>query len=262
MEANRSKVLRMSHDAGNQQARWALFLDVDGTLLELAETPESVYVPQELKSLLSTAVSRLEGALALVSGRTIANLDHLFAPLKLCASGVHGAERRGPDGHLIREPLDLSALHTVREELAAFARVHEGVLLEDKGYALAVHFRLAPQLADVVHALTQRIVEQLGSKYVLQAGKCVYEIRPSATTKGTAVRTFMQQSPFFGRQPIYIGDDVTDEDAFEAVNALGGVSIRVGEPALTRATYRLANVSDVHRWIQELPAESQLMRGG
>ncbi|MFO7304086.1 MAG: trehalose-phosphatase [Gammaproteobacteria bacterium] len=251
----------MSHDAVNRKARWALFLDVDGTLLELAETPESVYVPPELRSLLSTTASRLEGALALVSGRTIADLDRLFAPLRLCASGVHGAERRGPDGRLIREPLDLSGLHSVREELAAYARSHQGILLEDKGYALAVHFRLAPQLADSVHALTKRIVERLGPQYVLQAGKCVYEIRPSATTKGTAVRTFMQQSPFLARQPIYIGDDVTDEDAFETVNALGGISIRVGESAPTRATYRLARVADVHKWLRELSVESLLMRG-
>ncbi|NLG75494.1 MAG: trehalose-phosphatase [Xanthomonadaceae bacterium] len=252
----------MSHDAVNPNARWALFLDVDGTLIELAETPESVYVPPELKSLLHEVTARLEGALALVSGRTIANIDELFDPLRPCASGVHGAERRGPDGRLIRAPLDTSALRAVREELAAFARVHEGVLLEDKGFALAVHFRLAPQLADAVHEKTATIVARLGASYVLQAGKCVYEIRPSATTKGTAVRTFMQTPPFAGRQPIYIGDDVTDEDAFEAVNELGGISVRVGDTSRTSATHRLPTVTDVHRWIRELPAKPPLLRAG
>jgi trehalose 6-phosphate phosphatase len=212
--------------------------------------------------LLSEVVARLDGALALISGRTIASIDELFDPLRFCASGVHGAERRGPDGRLIRASLDTKALREVREELAVFARVHEGVLLEDKGFALAVHFRLAPQFAAVVRETTENIVGRLGPSYVLQAGKCVYEIRPSATTKGTAVRTFMEQAPFAGRQPIYIGDDVTDEDAFEAVNALGGMSVRVGSAALTRASYRLPSIADVHRWIHELPTKPQLMRAG
>ncbi len=250
----------MSHDAVTQNARWALFLDVDGTLIDLAETPESVYVPAELKVLLEEVASRLDGALALISGRTIANIDELFDPLRLCTSGVHGAERRGPDGRLIRASFDTSALRQVREELAAFARVHEGLLLEDKGFALALHFRLAPDAAEAARDVTHRIVERLGPSYVLQAGKCVYEIRPSATTKGTAVRTFMEQAPFAGRQPIYIGDDVTDEDGFQAVNELGGLSVRVGSTALTRASYRLPSVADVHRWIRELPATPQLMR--
>lgn len=250
----------MSHDAVIHNARWALFLDVDGTLIDLAETPESVYVPAELKVLLEEVASRLDGALALVSGRTIASIDELFHPLRLCASGVHGAERRGPDGRLIRSSFDTSALHAAREELAAFARMHDGVLLEDKGYALALHFRLAPDAAEAARDITERIVTRLGPAYVLQAGKCVYEIRPSATTKGTAVRTFMEQAPFAGREPIYIGDDVTDEDAFEAVNALGGISVRVGGTASTRASYRLPSVPDVHRWIRELPAKPKLMR--
>lgn len=252
----------MSHGAVEQKAPWALFLDVDGTLIELAETPDGVNVPQELKSLLGEVASRLNGALALISGRTIANIDELFAPLRLCASGVHGVERRGPDGQLVRVPIDLSALREVHQELSEFARSREGILIEDKRFAIAVHFRLAPEYAAEVHEWTERIVGRLGSAYVLQAGKCVYEIRPSATTKGTAVRTFMEQEPFAGRQPVYIGDDVTDEDAFEAVNALRGISVRVGDAATTRATHRLASVTDVHRWIRELPTSRRLMRAG
>ncbi len=252
----------MSHDVMHQNVRWALFLDVDGTLLEIAETPEGVYVPSELKSLLSDAVARLDGALALISGRTIENLDELFAPLRLAASGVHGAERRGIDGRIGRIEIDTGALREARENLAAFARLHEGVMIEDKGNAVAVHFRLAPQFAEAVHEKTKDIVEQLGSKYVLQAGKCVYEIRPSATSKGTAVRTFMAEPPFAGRRPVYIGDDVTDEHAFEAVNLLGGISVRVGHATLTQAAYRLSSVSDVHRWLRELPEPPALMRTG
>jgi trehalose 6-phosphate phosphatase len=250
----------MSHDAVSENARWALFLDVDGTLLELAETPESVYVPAELKTLLGEVVSRLDGAVALVSGRTIANLDELFAPLRLCASGVHGAERRGPDGEMIRFPLDVKSLREIREELTAFAGAHKGALLEDKAYSLAMHFRLAPQLADAVFALMRAAADRLGPKYMLQAGKLVYEIRPSAASKGTAVHAFMAQPPFAQRTPIYIGDDITDEDAFEAVNALGGISVRVGESGPTRASFRLPRVIDVHRWIREFPSQPPLMR--
>jgi|ADGO01.1.fsa_nt_gi trehalose 6-phosphate phosphatase len=257
----RSKVLTMSHDAIHPNVRWALFLDVDGTLLEIAETPESVYVSSDLKSLLSDVAARLDGALALVSGRSIANLDELFSPLRLAASGIHGAERRDARGHLTRIEIDTTPLREAREDLAAFARLHEGVMIEDKGNAIAVHFRLAPQFAEVVHEKTSETVAQLGSKYVLQAGKCVFEIRPSATTKGTAVRTFMAEPPFAGRHPIYIGDDVTDEHAFEAVNALGGTSVRVGHAeTATHAKYRLASVADVHRWIRELPDTPALMR--
>lgn len=252
----------MSHDAVHFKARWALFLDVDGTLIELAETPESVYVPPELKTLLNDVADRLDGALALVSGRTIAALDALFEPLVLCASGVHGAERRGHDGKLIRVAQDTNELRAAHTTLAAFARAHEGTVLEDKGFALAVHFRLAPHLDESVRDLTHRVVAELGPKYVVQPGKFVYEIRPSTATKGTALRAFMCEPPFAGRFPVFLGDDVTDEDAFEVVNALGGLSICVGNARPTRAQRRLEDVADVHRWLRELLTDAPLARTG
>lgn len=250
----------MSHDAVTSNARWALFLDVDGTLLDLAETPEQVRVPESLKSLLSELTERMEGAVALVSGRTIENLDELFAPLKLCAAGVHGAERRGSNGIIERASIDTAALQSAREALADFAVAHPGLLLEDKSYAIALHYRLAPHMQEPALAKVTAVLQQLGSDYVLQTGKCVYEIRPSAWTKGTAVRKFTSESPFAQRSPIYIGDDVTDEHAFEAVNALGGVSVRVGDPVATLARFRLPSVRDVHGWLQSLPPPAPLAR--
>jgi trehalose 6-phosphate phosphatase len=251
----------MSHDAVTQNERWALFLDVDGTLLELAETPDSVYVPEQLKTLLQDLSSRCDGAIALVSGRTIANLDGLFEPVRLCASGVHGAERRGASGVIVRTQLDPSKLRDVRQELAAFVAAREGLLLEDKSFSLAVHFRLAPQLQEVVRAKVQSIVARLGDEYMLQPGKRVFEVRPRAWTKGTSVSAFLAEPPFLGRMPIYIGDDVTDEDAFETVNALGGVSVRVGTETDTHAEFRLPSVPDVHRWLRN-PAVTELIRAG
>lgn len=252
----------MSHDALSRNARWALFLDVDGTLIELASTPDSVHVPDALKSLLDEVSTRLEGALALVSGRSIADLDRLFAPKKFCASGVHGAERREPTGEIVRAHLDTTTLDAVRDELAAFVSRHDGLLLEDKSFALAVHFRLAPELGDTVRAKVDSILERIGEQYTLQAGKCVYEIRPRAWSKGTAVRTFLAQAPFADRTPIYVGDDVTDEDAFRAVNELGGLSVRVGPAANTHAAFALHSVADVHRWLRELPPPAPLLRVG
>jgi trehalose 6-phosphate phosphatase len=248
------------HDAATSHARWALFLDVDGTLLEVAATPESVYVSEGLKILLNELSERLGGALALISGRTIEDLDRLFAPLRFCASGVHGAERREANGRLVRAALEHDDLREAHAELMGFVRAHDGLLLEDKSFALALHYRLAPHLEEAAHELMRATLERLGSKYLLQPGKRVLEIRPAAWSKGTAVRSFLQEAPFAGRAPIYIGDDVTDEHAFEAVNELQGLSVRVGDAVATRARFRLPTVTDVHKWLSQFPPPAPLMR--
>jgi trehalose 6-phosphate phosphatase len=232
---------------------WALFLDVDGTLLEIAETPQSVHASHSLKQLLEKLEARLEGALALISGRSIENLDQLFAPLRLCASGIHGLERRDALGTFIDPAFDASALAAAHEELDRFVQQHEGLLLEDKRYSLALHFRLAPELADRVHDTMRSVLARLGPQFTLQAGKCVLELRPAAWNKGVAVSAFMQEAPFRGRTPLYIGDDVTDEDAFEVVNALQGQSIRVGGGSDTHAQHHLADVDAVIRWLRDNP---------
>jgi trehalose 6-phosphate phosphatase len=251
----------MSLNTVTQQEGWALFLDVDGTLLEVAETPELVYVPHDLKSLLSGLSTRLDGALALISGRTLADLDKLFSPLRFCASGVHGAERRDAAGRVLHPSVKLNRLAEARDELAGFVAAHPGLLLEDKMYAVAVHFRLVPHLEDAVRSTVQTIVSRLGSDYVLQAGKCVFEVRPGAWTKGTAIRMFLSQAPFLGRTPIFIGDDVTDEDAFSVVNEFDGISVRVGDSDNTKANFRLPSVAAVHDWLREIPPPPVLARG-
>jgi trehalose 6-phosphate phosphatase len=245
----------MQTDAPNRNLKgWALFLDVDGTLLEIAETPQSVRVPAHLKQLLVTLSFRLDGALALVSGRTLNDLDHLFAPLRFCAAGVHGWERRDVSGRVIRPQLDPRILNGARENLRQFAQRHEGLLLEDKGHALAMHFRQAPHLSAEVRDAVNAVCRQLGDEFALQGGKCVFELRPAAFTKGTSIRAFMQEPPFISRLPIYIGDDLTDEHAFAIVNEVGGISIKVGDDHGTMAQYRLPGVRQVLRWLESIPS--------
>jgi trehalose 6-phosphate phosphatase len=253
----------MTHAAVSSAMRWALFLDVDGTLLELAATPEQVVVTDRLKLLLTDLSRRMEGAIALISGRTIRNLDTLFAPAVFCAAGVHGAELRGPRGALQQATIDDAALRQAHVELTNYVRTRTGLLLEDKGAALALHYRLAPHLQPEVHARIATVLDRLGPDFALQVGKCVYEIRPRAWNKGSAVRELMGMPPFAGRTPIYLGDDVTDEHAFAAVNALGGLSIRVGDRPIGESTcahYRLDDVAAVHCWLAALPPPPSLDR--
>jgi trehalose 6-phosphate phosphatase len=241
-------------------AGWALFLDVDGTLLEIAATPHDVQVSEDLARLLSELSRRLGGALALISGRSLSSIDQLFAPLLFCASGVHGCERRTAAGHTIRPEIDAQEIAAARAELTALVLEHSGLLLEDKSYGLALHYRLAPQLREWAHSTMESLLQRLGPEYVLQPGKSVLELRPARASKGTSVNAFMQEAPFRGRTPIYIGDDVTDEAAFAAVNALDGVSIRVGAPAPTAAHYRLPDVAAVQEWLQATSFTSPRLR--
>jgi trehalose 6-phosphate phosphatase len=242
----------MSHAAA-PHAAWALFLDVDGTLVDFAATPQSVYVPESLKTLLLSLSEQLDGAVALVSGRSVDSLDQLFAPHRFSAAGVHGCERRTAAGVTLRPEVNARGIARAREQLTAFTVNHSGLLLEDKGYGLALHFRRAPELEAQVHATMTATLDQLGADFQLQAGKLVYELRPANWSKGTSIFAFMQETPFQGRRPIFIGDDVTDEDAFGAVNALDGISVCVGDRPGTSARYRLHSVADVHRWLAAFP---------
>jgi trehalose 6-phosphate phosphatase len=232
---------------------WALFLDVDGTLLEIAPVPQDVRVPGSLKRLLSAACARLDGALALVSGRTIADLDALFAPYRFCAAGVHGCERRDASGLLVRPQLDPSRLDVAREELRRVVHAHPELMLEDKGLGLALHFRRAGHLRALAYRTMQALLKSMSEDFALQQGKCVYELRPAGWTKGAAVAAFLRQAPFRGRTPVFIGDDVTDEDAFACINEHRGLSIRVGAHAPTLARYTLAGVAEVIDWLRRIP---------
>lgn len=229
--------------------KWAVFLDVDGTLLDIAETPESVAANPGLVGNLSRLCEHLGGALALVTGRRIDFLDALFPDCSFSAAGLHGAEMRLPDGTLRKaEPSPQLAIARRRLETAAIA--WPGIIVEDKGASFAAHFRRAPQFESQVEATMSSIATDLGSSHTIQRGKSVVEIRPRGHDKGAAVTAFMATQPFIGRRPLAIGDDLTDEAMFAAVNNLGGVSVKVGAPETpTLATARLADPAAVRAWI-------------
>jgi trehalose 6-phosphate phosphatase len=233
----------------------ALFLDVDGTLLELAARPQAVSVPQELRARLRALHLASGGAVALVSGRRIADLDALFAPLVLPAAGLHGFERRGDRGiHRIRPP-SATALEAARAAMLELARRHAGLLVEDKQFALALHYRGAPRLEDTVIRAMEEIAAGMVHDLELQRGKMVVELRPAGATKAHAVSAFLEEAPFAGRVPVFIGDDLTDEPAFELVNRLEGVSVAVSSSRSSAARARLANVAAVRGWLAQLQAE-------
>lgn len=230
-----------------------MFLDVDGTLLEIAPSPHAVGVPDGLTDLLARLHRELAGAIALVSGRRLRDLDRLFAPLHLPAAGLHGLEQRAADSRgtpTVRlVPGAVPALAHARRRLAPLLAEYPALVYEDKGLALALHYRSAPELEAVVLEHLQVLVIELGPSFHLQPGKCVLELKPACASKRSAIEAFMQELPFRGRRPLFVGDDLTDEDGFVAVNALGGDSIRVGPPAATAAGWRLDSVPDVMRWL-------------
>lgn len=207
----------------------AFFLDVDGTLLELADNPDEVMVSPGLIEVLSQLYRANGGAVALISGRTIRDLDRLFAPLQMPAAGQHGLERRDHGGGLhYHHELD-ERLDSVRERLQRFVETNPGVLLEDKGFSLAVHYRRAPDKENQAAVLIRELMSGVGDDFHILKGKMVFEIKPGGRNKGMAIEEFMQESPFRHRTPVFIGDDITDEDGFAVVNNLGGYSIKVGE---------------------------------
>lgn len=228
----------------------AFFLDVDGTLLGIAATPDAVTVEPAVGELLSRLAGASGGALALISGRAIAVIDRLFAPLRLPAAGQHGAERRDADGHTHTHAIHARGLGEVRAAAAAFAAGHPGVALEDKGLSLAVHFRQAPAAEPALRELLEDAVAKCAGQVALQPGKMVLEVKPAGRDKGSAIAEFMREPPFRGRVPVFIGDDVTDEFGFAVVNRLGGLTVKVGEGA-SRARLRLADVAAVRRWLED-----------
>jgi trehalose 6-phosphate phosphatase len=225
----------------------ALFLDVDGVLLGFAAHPAAVRVPDALLARLEALHAALGGALALVSGRAIATLDALFAPLTLPCAGLHGLERRN-HAELVRVPADASALDAVRAAARTVVARYPGALCEDKGIALALHWRGEPLAAADLQALAASAAMQLPG-YHLQPGDHVVELKPAAADKGAAIEAFLQEPPFAGRTPVFAGDDLTDEHGFETVNARGGTSILVGMRTPSAARYALPDVEAVHRWL-------------
>ncbi len=228
---------------------WALFLDVDGTLIEIAESPDGVVVDARVTEILAALDRRFDHAVALVSGRPIEFLDRLFAPLRLTTAGLHGLERRDPAGRTHRPDCAAVGLDRVRDAFRDFTRRDPGLMIEDKTYSVALHFRRAPTLADGAAALAERLARDLGDDLILQRGKMVLEFRPRGPHKGDVVDEFMAMKPFAGRVPVFIGDDVTDEDGFMAVNRLSGHSIRVGASDATAARWRIDGVPELRDWL-------------
>jgi trehalose 6-phosphate phosphatase len=229
----------------------ALFLDVDGTLLEFAEQPMAVVVPERLRALLADLQRACGGALALVSGREIATIDRLFGMPELAVAGLHGLERRDGSGNLRRRPAPGPTFADLERRLAGFVHDHPGVTLEHKRVALAVHYRAAPAQAAAVAALADALEADLPAEFRVQRGHQVVEVRPAGADKGVAIGEFLAEAPFAGRRPVFIGDDLTDEHGFAVVNAAGGLSVKVGDGP-SAASYRLPEPAAVHRWLAAL----------
>jgi len=231
--------------------RSAVFLDVDGTLLEIADRPDLVHVPSALPGLLRDLAQARAGALALVSGRPLHELDRLFRPWRGAAAGLHGIERRRADGTLAHRTDHAAAadLDRIRPRLAALASNASGLILEDKQGTLALHYRAAPERADQVLAVARALQREAGTALRLIAGKMVVEFQPHSADKGMTIAAFLGEPPFAGRRPVFVGDDATDEDGFAEIDRRGGIAIRVGPPAQTHAGYGLPSVAAVLAWL-------------
>jgi len=230
----------------------ALFLDFDGTLVNLAPEPESVVPAPDLIEMLQQLQARANGALAVVSGRPVAQLDHYLAPLRLPAAGVHGLERRDASGRLVQ--LAAPATDQLMERLAPFVARHPGLLLEPKRGALALHFRKAPHLEQAcIEAMNYAVshVEAHMPGFTVLLGKMVVEAKAALADKGDAIAAFMREAPFAGRRPVFVGDDVTDEAGFNWVQTLGGgLGVKIGEGE-SRAQMRLDNPAALHQWLEQ-----------
>ena len=237
-------------------ARTALFLDFDGTLVDIAPRPDQVVVPGDLVGLLRSLGAQLGGALAIVSGRKMTDLDAFLAPLRLTTAAEHGAAQRLPGGELLQvPPPPLQHVVRVAEALSA---AHAGLCLEVKSAAVALHYRQAPQLESLCLDTLAEAIKLTPGVEMLQ-GKCVLEIKPAGVSKGSAIQAFMALPPFAGRQPVFAGDDTTDEAGFAAVLAIGGQGIKIGE-GHSLARYRCDSPAQLRLWLHDalagLPADT------
>lgn len=237
-------------------AAWALFLDVDGTLLDFAGRPDAVEVHADLLADLAQMRARLNGAVALLSGRPLSQLDALFDWHAYPAAGLHGAELRAADGS-VHVTGDATGFETVRARARALVDGAPGVMLEDKQRALALHYRHAPRAADAARRIADALLRMAGDGYALQHGDHVAELKPAGANKGSALAALMCEAPFRDRTPWMLGDDLTDEDAFRRVNAVGGTSVLVGARQPTAARFQLTSPAAVRAWLHECVTRSR-----
>lgn len=228
--------------------RWALFLDVDGTLLDFVDQPDQVYVDPRLRELIEDLYGALDGALALVSGRSLDDLDDLFGHPPWAMAGLHGLELRSADGRYRGVHIGATRRSLVRDIAQDIAAGLPGVSLEDKGMAVALHCRTSPHLFDRLHERVTRVLPSIAG-YEMQPGNLVIELKPEGMDKGSAVASLLSAWPFKGRQPVYVGDDLTDEHGFAVANLENGLSVRVGnrEPSLAR--YCLPEPAAARAWL-------------
>src|SRR3954454_6424180 len=239
-------------DLGRRLDEFAVLLDIDGTLLDLAPTPREVWVPPDLSKTLNRLLDKTSGAVALVSGRSLNDIDLIFAPEQFPAVGGHGAEMRlESDSEAVAThapPMDKE----LKRRLAAIAKLSPGILLDDKGYSLALHYRLAPHAEKAIYAAVSLIRADLPNAPIeVMPGKCGCEIKHSGFNKATGVRELMKHDPFKGRRPIFIGDDVTDESVFAIMPDLHGLAFSVGRRAKGVADH-FDEPRDVREWLARL----------
>jgi trehalose 6-phosphate phosphatase len=237
-----------TEDLPTAQPDWAYFLDLDGTLLDIAPDPNLVHVDQELIQLLERLYRINGGAVALVSGRALSDLDRRLHPLTMPRAGQHGLERRDALGITRFHSGAPDAKERIRAALLPLLGRHPALGLEDKGLTLAVHYRQAPHLEDVVIETMSSLIAESHGALILQKGKCVAEAKPAYVDKGTAIDDYLTEKPFIGHRPVFIGDDLNDEGGFAAVNRVDGISIKVGMES-SCARYRLPSVVAVRAWL-------------
>lgn len=231
----------------------ALFLDFDGTLVAIADRPDDVRLDPETRKALAALDQLLSGALAIITGRDIVAVDRFLAPLRLSVAGVHGLTRRDAQGKTHGPSFDFGLSAVIKQALAPLLQKYSGLLLENKSGAVALHYRAHPELEEMCIAMMgEAVAGHPGSE--LKRGKMVVEAKAVGGNKGAAISDYLEELPFLGRRAVFAGDDITDEDAFRAVNAKGGISIKIG-PGDTQASYRAANIDEFLVWLRQLPVK-------
>ena len=228
----------------------AIFLDFDGTLVEIAPSPNEIEVDPLTLITLETLFRKFDGALAIITGRKLEDIDTCLFPLILPAAGIHGVERRSSNGS-IHTPAHDAKLSQIKKIISEYSKKNFGVFLEDKGQSLAVHYRMAPDKEKPIKLLLSKLTRNRDDLQIL-SGKMVYEVKPVSINKGTAIEAFMTEIPFKNRTPLFVGDDQTDEDAFKYVNKIGGLSVRVGTEGTSLAKFRLQNVVVARKWLSAI----------
>lgn len=230
------------------QMEWAWFFDVDGTLVELAPTPSSVVVHDDLTPAISLLHELTGGAVSIITGRSISDVETFLDLPEVAVSGQHGLELRSADGTVTSRKVGVTHLRKIADELKKVVEKHPDLIIEEKGMSIALHYRLAPRSASYAHRVMRSLKEKYAPGFVIQKGKRVVELKPAGTDKGNVIRHLMANPPFKGRVPVFVGDDVTDEAGFKVVNEMNGYSIKVGTGPTT-ARYRMSGVTKLREWL-------------